>query len=54
MIHSNSLPTLSERNGTKVIGFHNISLNRHVGVQYVATVTDSCIINEDIYMSVAF
>lgn len=49
---SDSLPTLSERNGAEVIGFHNISVNGHVGFQCVAAVTDPCVIDEDVYVSV--
>lgn len=45
--------TLSESNRTEVIGLHDISLNRDVGVQNVATVTNACIIDEDIYMTMA-
>lgn len=46
--------TLSKSNGPKVICFHNIPVNWNVGIQYVATVTDSSIINEDIHLSVTF
>lgn len=45
--------TLGESNGTEVIGLHDISLNRDVGVQNVATVTNACIIDEDVYMTMA-
>lgn len=44
--------TLSESNGSKVICFHNISLNWNVGIQYIATVADSSIVDEDIHLSI--
>lgn len=44
--------TLSESNGPKVICFHNISLNWNVGIQYIATVADSSIVDEDIHLSI--
>lgn len=46
--------TLCQSNGSKVVCFHNTPLHREIGVQYVTTVTDSGIINEDIHSSMTF
>lgn len=44
---------MSESNGPKVIRFHDVPLDRDVGVQYVAAVTDSSVVNEDVHVPVA-
>lgn len=45
--------TLCKSNRTEVVGLHDISMNRDLGVQDVATVTNAGIVDKDINMTMA-
>ncbi len=45
--------TLCKSNRTEVVSLHDISLYWYMGVQDVASITNACIVDEDIDMTVA-